>query len=98
MARKSTKRRHVVKPRTVAWSDVFANVFRLGAAEGWTPPETVQVRDTARGISIVAQFRDEAGTPVRLMSRFAWQKGGQTLSLVDEQMSISLKCQPGAAK
>ena len=91
MARKSIKRRRVQKPRTLAWSDVFANVFRLGAAEGWTPPETVQVRDTARGLSIVAQFRDEDGTPVRLMSRFAWQRCGQNLRLVDEQMSISLK-------
>lgn len=85
------KRRAVCKPRTMSWSDVFASAFRLAPADGWTPPETVQVRDTVRGISIVAIFRDEDDVPVRLMTRFAWNKGGQTLRLVDEQISISLR-------
>lgn len=94
MARKSQKRRRVQKPRTAAWSDVFADVFRLGRGEGWTPPSTVQIRDTAKGFTVVAEFRDEGNVPVRLTTRFAWMKGGETVRVVDEQMSIRLTCAP----
>jgi hypothetical protein len=98
MARKSTKRRRVQKPNVVAWSEVFSKFFRMGGCGDWTPPATVSCRQTLRGFTFVAVFQDQHGQPVRLTTRVAWVRGEDRFTVLDEQMSISVKCGAGAAQ
>lgn len=95
MARKKSSRRPPAKPFTMAWDDASHDLFRLG--HGWTAPKNIQVRRTVKGATVTAVFRDEADRPVRLTTRLAWARGGDTLTIVEETMSIRLGVIRGGA-
>lgn len=89
MARKLNRHRKVRKPSVVAWSDAFANLFGFGGADGWKPPATVSCRQTVKGYTFVAIFRDEADRPVRLTTRVAWVRGEDRFKIVDERLAVT---------
>lgn len=51
-----------------AWEPAFAQAF--GQLEGWAAPDRVKVVAGARGGTITALFKDEAGQPVEGFIRF----------------------------
>lgn len=91
------KRSRIQKPNVVAWSDVFAKFFGLGATGGWTPPSTVSCRKTVKGYTFVAIFRDEAGRPVRLTTRVAYVCSEDRFKIVDEKLDVTYRIEGRAA-
>lgn len=85
MARRKKARRPVSKAVSMAWRPAHADLFSL--AGGWTPPATIKVRQTVKGYTLVAIFRDLKDRPVRLTTRVAWVCGEDRLTIQDETLS-----------
>lgn len=64
MTRRKPKRAKV-QIRRVPWGEPFDKLFRLGAAEDWTPPADILIRVGSRTWSYVADFRDKQGFTFR---------------------------------
>ena len=74
---------------TMPWRPAHRELFRL--AGDWPPPATVQVRQTTRGFTLSATFRNASGHPVKLTTRLRWICGEDRLAIDSEEMSVAFK-------
>lgn len=84
------RRRARNKSRWLPWTPGLAELFRLPAKAGWTPPAQARLTAGQSRRTLSARFVDPDGRVMTARIRLAWDAHAESWDCVGEELSIPL--------